>query len=820
MVITDHAKILFLLFLLANAGLLLAQHRSTVESPNRKLDFDYGWKFFRGDDSQAQQPDFNDSKWRTVDVPHDWSIEDLPNQKENETVGPFSITSVGKSSTGHTVGGIGWYRKKFKLNSSGEKRIVKIHFDGVYMISDVWINGHHLGTHPNGYTAFHYDLSKYLNPSGKENIIAVKVSNEGKNSRWYTGSGIYRHVWLTQTNSIYIEPWGISVIARDVSTTSSTLAVTAAVKNEGSDDAIALLKLKISDPNGTTVSETSFKKNLKANEVTHTLTEVKVSAPQRWSLTSPTLYRATVEILLNGAATDKSFADFGIRTLEFSASKGFLLNGERILLKGACLHHDNGPLGSKAIDRAEERKVELMKANGFNAIRCSHNPPSEVFLNACDRLGMLVIDEAFDMWQLPKNPEDYHRFFDTHWKSDLQSLILRDRNHPSVIMWSIGNEIKERADSSGLAITKQLADETRRLDPTRPVIAAICKFWEQPGKTWDESATAFRLLDVGGYNYEWRNYESDHKKYPDRIITGTESIAMEAFENWEQVKKNSYVIGDFIWTGMDYLGEAGIGHAVLDNEKDSPLMEWPWFNGYCGDLDLCGFKKPQSFYRDVIWGRRNISMAVHMPIPEGRTEKVSFWGWPNELQSWTWPGSEGNMLEVTVYTSYPTVRLELNGKVIETKTLTDTSKLKVKFSLPYSPGTLTAVGVDGGKDVGFVSLSTAGRPAALKLSVDRDKIQAHKNDLAYVVVELVDDNGVVIPNRDVRVYFKIGGVGKLAGVANGHPSELKSFQQPFCKTFRGRCMAIVQPDEKGGSISLLAEVSGLPPATIHLQSVK
>jgi beta-galactosidase len=808
-------------FILSIVRPAVAQNSSIdYELSGRKIDFDYSWKFFRGDASGAQMVDFNDRSWRTLDVPHDWSIEDLPDQAEGERVGPFSKQSAGGSSTGHTVGGTGWYRKHFTIPKDAAGRIIKIHFDGVYMDSDVWINGHLLGNHPYGYTPFYYDLTAHLNPPGEANVIAVRVQNLGKNSRWYTGSGIYRHVWLTLTNEIYVDPYGIFVNTPDVAKSEARVEVNIRIRSEKRVAAAGDVSITIEDQGGKVVARKKFKKQFDKNSFSQLKHSLIISSPNLWSPDSPYLYRAVVEISSGGKAIEKNSTNFGVRSLKFTSSQGFLLNGEHLSIRGACLHHDNGPLGSKAIDRAEERKVELMKANGFNAIRSSHNPPSEVLLDACDRLGVMVIDEIFDMWQLPKNPDDYHRFFDLWWKHDLESMILRDRNHPSVILWSIGNEIKERADSSGLKITKQLVDAVKALDTSRPVTAAICKFWEQPGKKWIDSEPAFALLDVGGYNYEWRNYEPDHEKHPHRIMLGTESIAMEAFQNWTQVEKQPYVIGDFVWTGMDYLGESGIGHAVLDNEKDSPLMEWPWFNGYCGDLDLCGFKKSQSYFRDVLWGRRNISMAVHVPIPRGRKEKVSFWGWPNEFQSWTWSVGESEPLEVSVFTNSDTVRLELNGDVIETRALPDTARLKTKFFVPYRTGTLKAFAVVNGSDMDSVSLKAAGAVHAIRLTADRASIKASKNDLAYVTVEFVDSAGEVVPNDDRKIEFIVEGEGTIAGVANGNPSELKSFQQSVCKTFRGRCLVIVQPNETSGRIILQAKSRSVRSASIIISSGK
>ena len=438
-----------------------------------------------------------------------------------------------------------------------------------------------------------------------------------------------------------------------------------------------------------------------------------ITQPSLWSVDNPHLYRATSQIVVKGKIIDSYSVLFGVRTLEFSAEKGFLLNDIPLELKGACMHHDNGLLGSAAFDRAEERRVEIMKANGYNAIRTSHNPPSKQFLDACDRLGMLVIDEAFDMWEHPKNPQDYSNYFKDNWKSDLQSMILRDRNHPSVIAWSIGNEIYERADTSGQRIAGQLVRVVKSLDNSRPVTAAVCLFWDHPGTDWSASEKAFASLDVGGYNYEWKEYENDHKKFPERIMAGTESFPIEAFENWQQVEKDSWVIGDFVWTGMDYLGESGIGHMYYDKKDAAFSMPWPWYNAWCGDIDITGQKKAQSYFRDVVWGRSKLEMAVHEPMPEGKKEDISYWGWPAEYQSWTWPGEEGKKMQVSVYSRCQEVRLELNGKVIGQKPTSDKTKAYSKFEVPYSSGELKAIGLTDGKEVATKIFKTAGKPSHL-----------------------------------------------------------------------------------------------------------
>jgi beta-galactosidase len=521
-----------------------------------------------------------------------------------------------------------------------------------------------------------------------------------------------------------------------------------------------------------------------------------------------------VELLVGGKAVDATTAAFGIRELKFSVENGFTLNGVSVKLRGGCMHHDNGPLGSAAIDRAEERRVELMKASGYNAIRTSHNPPSSAFLDACDRLGVLVLDEAFDCWEKGKNPEDYGKYFDDWWQRDLDAMILRDRNHPCVILWSIGNEIPQRAEERGYVIAKQLSDEIRRLDPTRPVTEAICDFWDQPGRPWSDTEKAFTFLDVGGYNYQFGQYEGDHQKFPNRIIVGTESYPSSIAALWRVVETNSYVLGDFVWTGMDYLGEAGCGNARLDNQRGT---SWPWFNAFCGDLDLCGFKKAPSYYRDVVWGRSELEVFVHRPIPQGRREVVSGWGWPDELPSWTWPDCEGKPMQVAVYSRCDTVRLELNGKEIATQQINNGGRLTARFEVPYAAGKLKAVGLKNGKTVATQTLRTLGPAKKVRLNVDRAAIRADRNDLAYVTVEITDASGNILPDASNLVRFTLNGPGELAGVGSGAPNVPESFRQPQHTAYHGRCLAILRPLGPTGKLALRAEADGLSAAEVTVR---
>ena len=811
-------KLMFLLFLSLSL-MLLSYSTDNIKNGsinNRNLSFDTGWKFLRDSVAGAENPSFDDSGWRKLDLPHDWSIENFADSDNEDHIGPFTKTSEGGVSTGHVKGGTGWYRKHFTLDDSCRMKNVSVCFDGVYMLTTVWVNGKKAGDHFYGYTPFSYDISRLLIP-GSDNVIAVEVRNPGKNSRWYSGSGIYRHVWLTITNPFRVAENGLYITTNLLSKDIAQIQLSVKLKNSGPGNSEGKLVTLISDTDDRVIGKSEKSVEIEPDGALSVEQSLKITKPSLWSVDNPHLYRVTSQVVVKGKIIDSYSVQFGVRTLDFSADRGFQLNGIPLELKGACMHHDNGLLGSAAFDRAEERRIEIMKANGYNAIRTSHNPPSKQFLDACDRLGMLVIDEAFDMWEHPKNPSDYSNYFKDNWKNDLQSMILRDRNHPSVIAWSIGNEIYERADTSGQRIAGQLVRVVKFLDNSRPVSAAVCLFWDHPGTDWSASAKAFASLDVAGYNYEWREYENDHKKYPERIMAGTESFPMEAFENWQQVEKNSWIIGDFVWTGMDYLGESGIGHVYYDKNA-SFSMPWPWYNAWCGDIDITGQKKAQSYFRDVVWGRSNLEMAVHEPLPAGKKEGISYWGWPAEYQSWTWPGEEGDTMQVSVYSRCQEVRLELNGKVIGQKQTTDKTKLTAKFTVPYSEGELKAIGITNGKEIATKVFKTAGKPSHLILSADRTRIKADRNDLAYVSVEVRDKDENLVPNTDITVKFTVSGVGELLASGNAAPDDMKSFRKPECKIFNGKCLAIIRPYVKAGSIKLNAEAAGLPNAMIEIQT--
>ena len=774
--------------------------------------FDSGWRFHQGAGEKAEGSDYNDSSWRSLNLPHDWSIEDIPG-----TNSPVDSNAVGGSSTGYFVGGTGWYRKTFYAGTDLKGKIIQLQFDGIYMNAEIWLNGKYLGTHPYGYTSFSYNITGELAP-GKINILAVRVRNEGRNSRWYSGSGIYRHVWITAMEPLHVNQWGTFISTTEIGSDFAKVNIKTNILNESGKVADIILVTYILKSDGTKVAVTESSQNI-SNEFTYEFKQdLKVPSPSLWSVESPVLYTAVNEVYqMSGnkrsKMIDRTENTFGIRSISVSVEKGFLLNGKPLLLKGGCMHHDNGPLGAAAYDRAEERRVVLMKASGFNAIRCSHNPPSPAFLSACDHLGMLVIDEAFDMWKEPKNKDDYHLYFDEWWQKDVSSMILRDRNHPSVVMWSIGNEVPERGKPEGAVLAHTLADYVRNMDPTRLVTSAV-------NFTTQDKDPYFAALDVCGYNYAIDNYVGDHNRLPGRIILGTESFPKQAFESWMAVIDNPWVIGDFVWTGYDYLGEASIGWLGFAFKNSF----YPWTHAYCGDIDICGWKRPQSYYRDALWKPDQLSMFVKSPGPTfhlNPTTKVeSKWSWPDEVASWNWDGYEGQTLETNVYSSCDEVELFLNDKSLGKKKTNRETRFMAKWNVEYHPGVLRAVGYKGARQITLCELKTSGNPEKIVLSADRDSIEADGQDLSYVTVEIIDGKGVRNPLSQNLISFDIEGPGSIVAVGSSNPRGTESFIQPMHKAYQGRCMVIVRSENKAGEIKLKALSEGLQSAETVISSTE
>ena len=800
---------------------------------SRTISFDDGWRFLKGNPPETEKPGFDDSGWRTLDIPHDWSIEDLPGQNGVDIIGPFDRSAIDKGSSGYMVGGIGWYRKSFTISEEDRNKIAYLKFDGVCMRSDVWLNGKHLGFHPYGYTPFYYDITSYLNPPGQSNIVAVRVKNEGMNSRWYSGSGLNRHVWLTLANSVHIDVLGgIYITTPIITENSAEVKVSTTLINSGKSDENIVLYTELLDQSGKVAATASGNSKVVSGQAIQVTQDILVKMPSLWSVDKPNLYIAKVSVMKDDKVVDGLTTHFGIRSIKADAQTGFTINGKSIILTGGCIHHDNGPLGAASIDRAEERKIEILKNNGFNAIRTAHNPPSPALLDACDRLGIVVINEIFDNWEIAKRSEDYHLFFRDWWQRDVESWVKRDRNHPAVIIWSIGNEIRETYDTSGLRIARNLTSQIRRFDQSRLVTECFMDFaWMRGQKSkWDEIPEHIALFDLIGYNYAYKRYEEDHIRYPDRVMLGTETNPPLAMENYEMVTKLPYVIGYFVWTAIDNLGEAGRGVPQLMDIVPDPNKQpaagggfsrdvWPVFTNYQGDIDLIGNRKVPSYYQHVVWGKSKVEMFVHLPIPEGKTEVTGNWGFPDELKSWNWSGHEGEKFLVHVYTRSQKVRLELNGRIVGEQDLDQDQSITAAFNVPYEAGTLIARCYDNGMETASQIIETTGKTLAIRLIADRARIKADRNDLSFVSAEIIDSKGNVVPSaNDIMVNFKVSGKGEIAGVGSGNPRDLSSFQQPGKKAFQGRCLAIVRPKTTPGKIYLRATAEGLKEASLTISA--
>lgn len=773
---------------------------------------DSRWRFYRGDTAGAESVKFDDSAWRLLDLPHDWSIEDIPG-----TNSPFNPDAISQVSGGFTMGGTGWYRKSFVIPGEKSVKRILVQFDGVYMNSEIWINGISLGNHPYGYTSFWFDITDKV-IFRKPNVLAVKVRNEGENSRWYSGSGIYRHVWLKVVEQVHVAQWGTRITTPDLNSGSAKVNIKTKVSNQSANALKVKVTTCILNSKGEESDKTGSEQLIEKEGLSEFNQEFVVKNPDVWSTENPILYTAVFKVYSGDRLVDSTETKFGIRSIHFDVADGFQLNGKPLKLKGGCFHDDNGPLGSKSYDRAEERRVELFKASGFNAVRCSHNPPSTAFLDACDRLGMLVIDEAFDMWEEQKNPDDYHLYFNNWWKRDIESMVLRDQNHPSVIMWSIGNEIPERQKPEVVKVAKMLGDYIRLIDPGRPVTSAVNDL--KPDKD-----PYFATLDIAGYNYasggdhmQKTIYASDHKRVPERIMVGTESYPLEAFEAWMDVINHPYVIGDFVWTAFDYIGEASIGWRGYPQEKNF----FPWNLAYCGDIDICGWKRPQSYYRDALWNDNQLSVFVKPPRPsfEENPNRIfwSKWHWHDAVADWNWMGYENRPIQVSAYSSCEEVELFINNKSLGKKKTDRSTEFIAAWEVPYQAGILKAVGYKGKKQVKSATLQTAAEVFVIKLTADRNRIKANGQDLSYITVELTDTCGNRNPKAENLVNFEIEGPATIVGVGNANPISLESYQQLKRKVWHGRCLVIIKSENQPGDIHLKAFSNGLNTCEITIKS--
>ncbi len=779
-----------------------------TQPPRERLLFDHDWRFLLGDPAAAESPSFDAAAWRTLDLPHDWSIE-----------GKIDPQSPMGGSGGFFPAGVGWYRRTFTVPAAWSGKLVSVEFEGIYMNATVWLNGHELGTHPYGYTTFSYDLSPYLKP-GADNVLAVRVDqSKQRNSRWYPGSGIYRHVWLHATDGVHVTPWGTFITTPKVSADLARVWLRTTIANESGSRSQMTVQTVLYGPSGAAVGRLETPTVLDHGASTEVDQDIAVEKPALWSPESPNLYRAVTRVMRSGNPLDEVSTPFGIRSIEWSAEKGFLLNGNPVKMTGGCVHHDHGPLGAAAFDRAEERRVQILKESGFNAIRTSHNPPSPAFLDACDRLGMLVMDESFDCWSKGKNQFDYSVAFKDWWQRDIDAMVLRDRNHPSVVMWSIGNEVPERGEPLGAQEAKMLADYLRGLDRTRPVTSALNFIM---GK-WPDTDGFYSALDIGGYNYNLNNHVEDHKRVPSRIMACTESYAQSTFDYWSMVAEFPYIVGDFVWTAIDYLGESGLGRWYYRDPKDTSRegygAPYPCHGADCGDIDLCGNRRASAHYRNIVWNRgEKLFLGVRQPAPEGKELRVTRWGSYPVYASWNWPGMEGKPLEVEVYSRGDAVRLYLDDKLIGEKPTTRGEKFKANFSVPYAPGVLKAVAVQSDKAIAESVLRTAGVPVQLRLIADRTEIRADGQDLSFITVEVVDAKGQAHPNADHQVSFAVKGAGTIAGIGNADLMSEEPYQGTQRKLFHGKALVVVRAPRKAGGLTLTASAPGLKEATIRIVS--
>jgi len=797
-------------------------HVIAQPSPRQIINFNKDWKFFLGDDSNAIRPDYNDNGWRKLNLPHDWSIE-----------GTFSEKNAATTQGGALPGGIGWYRKSFVLPAAAKNKNIHVEFDGIYRNSEVWINGHWLGKRPYGYSSFNYSLTDYIKAAPAKNVVTVKVDNSQQpNSRWYTGSGIYRNTRLIITNNIAVKTWGTFITTSAVSNHSANVHIETTIANNAVPGWINIAT-SIYDAAGKLVARVNAPGKIRAAlpEFGYK-TSVTIQNPRLWSVEKPYLYKSITRVFQNGKLVDAFATSFGIRSFYFDAGKGFFLNGKPLKIRGVCNHHDLGALGAAVNTSAIERQLHILKDMGCNAIRTAHNPPAPELLDLCDKMGFLVMVEAFDMWRKKKNKFDYYADFDQWYKQDIQDMVLRDRNHPSVFMWSIGNEIREQFDSTGIRIARELVNIVKQSDSTRPVTAALSEW--NPAKNFLYQSGA---LDIVGLNYHHEVYEDFQKYYPGRIFLGAENMSafatrgyydmpsdssyfwpakspqkivekgnpdftVSAYDQvsaywgsthettWKIIKKHDFLSGLFVWSGFDFLGE--------------PIpYPWPARSSYYGIIDLAGFPKDVYYMYQSEWTNQPV---LHI------------------FPHWNWPA--GKLVDVwAYYNNADEVELYVNGKSmgIRKKSAGD---LHVMWRVPFEAGVLRAVSRKYGNDTNknnrtivlVKEIHTAGEPAAIQLSANRTSIKADARDLSFITARVTDKQGNAVPDASNVLSFTVQGNGALVATDNGYQADTSSFSNASRQCWKGLALAIVQSSEKKGNITVSVSSPGLTPATITLKT--
>lgn len=727
--------------------------------------------------------------------------------------GPFDRGADGGNSNGFLPGGTGWYRKEFTVPETMKGKMISVEFDGVYMDSDAWINGEKLGNHPYGYTSFSYDLTPFLKYGNEKNVIALRLNVIQQCTRWYSGAGIYRHVRLSAVDAVHTAKWGTYITVPDISENEAKVIVETKVENAGAEIEVKL-ETTILDKNNSVCAKTESTE--KTGREKKFRQELKIQKPLLWSLDNPDLYIAESRVLVNGVEKDKYTTAFGVRSIKFTEDKGFFLNGKHVPIKGVCLHHDNGYLGTAVHKRAIQRQIEIMKEMGCNAIRTSHNPPDPVLLDLCDSMGMLVMDEAFDEWKENKTNYGYGRFFDEWGEKDLTSMLLRDRNHPSIIIWSIGNEIAEQwagTPEDAEARTKMLADICRAVDPTRPVTAACNNVNDAIKKNMAKH------LDVFGINYNPWAYEKEKGKWKligtetastvstrgtyNLVIENGEVLSEPEFDNqvssydnfapqwatiaWESLKavENApWMAGEFVWTGFDYIGEP------------TPFW-WPSAISYFGIVDLCGFPKDRFYLYQSRWSDKPM---VHL------------------LPHWNWDKNKfkGLKIPVYVYTNCESAELIVNGKSAGEKKMSESGNLRLEWEVPYVPGVIRVIGKNNGKEVCRKEHQTAGAPYKIELTADRKELSADGEDLLYVTARIVDSRKNLCSTADNEVEFEIEGDGIIAATGNGNPVNHAFFNAKKCKAFNGMLLCIVKAGKNPSHLLLSATGKGLDGAEVDI----